>query len=88
MDHVIKQDIIACMRKRNISEDLVPDNDVFVAVVNIGYGKGQQNPVLLTTFYQPQKASEAKAGEENSGFTIGCLPQGKYEQVVLLNDGV
>lgn len=51
----IKQEIydylVCCNQKSNVEL-----NDIFVSVINMGYGKGGKNPVCITGFYEPIKA--------------------------------
>lgn len=44
----------------------IASEDVFVAMVFMGYGKGTQNPVSdLTTFYQPLKPHEPSTNSDS-----------------------
>jgi hypothetical protein len=66
----------------------VSRGDLFISVVNMGYGKGGKNPVSeLTTFYQPAKELDALTGSQASStsgndskaqFTVGLIPQGRF----------
>ena len=58
----------------------INNEDIFCVTVNIGYGKGNKNPVTeSTTFYSPSdKNSNLNSynSDNHNNWTIGLLPKG------------
>ena len=65
----------------------ISENDLFVAIIKLGYGKGGSDPVTeLTTFYSPIKlpTSSTSTSTGNDGWEIGSLPPGSYLYVIIV----
>lgn len=67
----------------HISDHQLSWNDLYISVVNLGYGKGGKNPVSeLTTFYQPAKEIDLQVSQSSydskSHYNVGLIPQGTF----------
>lgn len=67
-------------RQSNSDCVAIEKEDIFCNVVKLGYGKGKNNPVDLTTFYKPNKQRDD--GES----VLGKRKSNGFSQEHLLND--
>lgn len=83
LEDSIKRQLITIIRQqqRNQNEGddvvVVEEEDIFCQIVQIGYGKGNLNPVShLTTFYAPNKEFRGLESNTNQEWRVGVIPEG------------
>lgn len=84
LEDSIKRQLITIIRQhqqqnQHVGDDVVvvEEEDIFCQIVQIGYGKGNLNPVShLTTFYAPNKEFRGLESNTNQEWRVGVIPEG------------
>lgn len=84
LEDSIKRQLITIIRQHQQNQTdgdndvIVEEEDIFCQIVQIGYGKGNLNPVShLTTFYAPNKEFRGLESNTNQEWRVGVIPEGK-----------
>ncbi len=89
LEDSIKRQLLTIIRQyqqnqNDGKDDGVIVEDIFCQIVQIGYGKGNLNPVShLTTFYAPNKEFRGLDFQQNQQeWRVGVIPEGKSSNLM------